>query len=969
MSNVDPYFFDDYEVIEDVRSHYQQHRFKVNKKTKDACFTIMPYVQMCTCYRPTHHEVSVHYTARYVDKIERVLWIGGGDSMLLHDILKYPTLQKVVGLELDQFVTRYNFKHLGTQPHWDNDKVEWWYGDATKTLLMLPEEYYGSFDMILMDLSDTAMQLTVTDNLNIFQTIALLLKKGGVITKNENNFLEHFSRVFPNVIHAYYGDVPVICAQSFVLGSYDIDFWKKEPVDHGIMNETIFMKDRDDLQVDNRFDAWHDYRRNISNTNAGCLGESLSELPPKQEKSPGIIMVIEAEDVLLDLSDADTVKMPLVDALEKAGLRVIDSTGKESRVNDAPQVIAISMQEGYLIARLYPKHSYCAFDLHLWGSYEKQAVAKNNLVTAVGSDKKKESSSMFRIISGGLFGVETWKEDAKRRGPRNSHRCKDSEDATLRGGFNDNETSLVVLNEMLELSNCTDMSILLFCETIESCSSLESLRKSEKVADIVHIWSCVNDTSQALDYLACRKDVHEFLVKRGTKTKFGALVIDSSVNFSMGRIILSVFQDKYETHQPNVLALDALIIANSLNTTQNWRRTLLERIRRDVLRDDPLFRAEVFLNTTYSSMEIGVVKHGDWKFVSQVHKMVTKLETNFGFVDVRGIHGSNFSVQEDHGGYDPVHYPPDVFDLEDPSTQFLSQVPVGLQSVFQLQIEAPHETLSLWDKVEVFDAIGWEPAIVTAVYIDDSVEVQFDNSRGQTQHVDRMSVRKATQYEYQKIENSALSSEIVSIGDLVDVLYIEEANEATGFDGRYRGHISGINGDGTYNVESERDVPPAIGVHPGINPMFKLTAKADKKTALEMPKLSAKIVKAALENALHVTDSSQQEDIVISEFHHLGEGSLWHALWSFGNAAVLWDGRDGVNVNLYLNDENFDLAEQFLAEFKAKVPSMRVILRDTFPRGTGRVVNFQKDLQEDELPLWVTRKTSTTATEDGRPPV
>ncbi len=68
----------------------------------------------------------VHYTARFLPKIERVLFVGGGDSMLLHEILKYSTLELVVGLELDQRVTRGAFKHFGTQPHFENEKVQWW---------------------------------------------------------------------------------------------------------------------------------------------------------------------------------------------------------------------------------------------------------------------------------------------------------------------------------------------------------------------------------------------------------------------------------------------------------------------------------------------------------------------------------------------------------------------------------------------------------------------------------------------------------------------------------------------------------------------------------------------------------------------------------------------------------------------------------------------------------------------------
>ena len=61
--------------------------------------------------------------------------------MLLNEILLYPGIATVVGLELDQKVVRMAFKYL--------DKVEWWFGDDTKSLLMLPKVYFGSFDMML----------------------------------------------------------------------------------------------------------------------------------------------------------------------------------------------------------------------------------------------------------------------------------------------------------------------------------------------------------------------------------------------------------------------------------------------------------------------------------------------------------------------------------------------------------------------------------------------------------------------------------------------------------------------------------------------------------------------------------------------------------------------------------------------------------------------------------------------------
>jgi spermidine synthase len=167
-------------------SHYQLMNYYHDPETKEMCFHIDGVHQQCTSYRPHYHEMGVHLPARYLPEgLKRVLWIGGGDAMLLHEFLKYPELELAVGLELDQKVTRGAFKYFGAQPHWDNEKVQWWYGDASKSLLMLPEDYFGSFDMVLVDLSDTVLSLSVTKEMDIIGALSLLLKPDGIFVMNE----------------------------------------------------------------------------------------------------------------------------------------------------------------------------------------------------------------------------------------------------------------------------------------------------------------------------------------------------------------------------------------------------------------------------------------------------------------------------------------------------------------------------------------------------------------------------------------------------------------------------------------------------------------------------------------------------------------------------------------------------------------------------------------------------------------
>jgi spermidine synthase len=175
-----------YKMIDETGSYYQSIDYYHDPETKDTCFDLDRIFQMCGSYRPHYHEMVTHKTARYLPvPPKRVLWVGGGDAMLLHEITKYPSLELAVGLELDQKVTRGAFKHFGVQPQWDNPKVQWWYGDASKSILMLPEEYFGSFDMVLVDLSDTVFSLSVSKKLDVVAALSLLLKPDGVFEMNE----------------------------------------------------------------------------------------------------------------------------------------------------------------------------------------------------------------------------------------------------------------------------------------------------------------------------------------------------------------------------------------------------------------------------------------------------------------------------------------------------------------------------------------------------------------------------------------------------------------------------------------------------------------------------------------------------------------------------------------------------------------------------------------------------------------
>lgn len=111
-----------------------------------------------------------------------------------------------MGLELDQTVVRYSFKHLGASHYFHDPRVQWWFGDASKSFLALPKEYFGIFDLDIVDLlSHIADALKVTESLSLMSAAKLLMKpEDGIIVKQEdfsfNPVADHFAKALVSLI-------------------------------------------------------------------------------------------------------------------------------------------------------------------------------------------------------------------------------------------------------------------------------------------------------------------------------------------------------------------------------------------------------------------------------------------------------------------------------------------------------------------------------------------------------------------------------------------------------------------------------------------------------------------------------------------------------------------------------------------------------------------------------------------------
>ncbi|KAL3935554.1 MAG: hypothetical protein SGBAC_008945, partial [Bacillariaceae sp.] len=71
-----------------------------------------------------------------------------------------------------------------------------------------------------------------------------------------------------------------------------------------------------------------------------------------------------------------------------------------------------------------------------------------------------------------------------------------------------------------------------------------------------------------------------------------------------------------------------------------------------------------------------------------------------------------------------------------------------------------------------------------------------------------------------------------------------------------------------------------------------------------------------------------------------GDGAICAGTWETGTAVIAWDGRYGVDLNLFTTLEQDDL-NSFESDIKERLTNLGGWLRDIQPRGYGRVVNFK----------------------------
>jgi hypothetical protein len=468
-------------------------------------------------------------------------------------------------------------------------------------------------------------------------------------------------------------DIPKLGDQGFVFASNDVDLLNQDLTNHKIdgnlVEDTI-------LRTEHQFHYVHDYRHNPSSTfEKICKNKSKeTEELELQQTSPGIFMVLEAEDLKSNhLGSVTKLRNTIEKALKKESLQVISS----SNGSDSSSMFVTVFKEGYVVARIFSEERYVAFDILLWSSFEKFEAVKAALVQSVGGEMK--SASSFRIVTGGMFGVNLWQEDTKSHGPQISKLCK--EDKTpIRGSPSSPDVFGVALEGSLSLVQSeSSFAVGVLCGSEGSiCESAELLKNNDMVSKVVPLYACSGlDSVEELQACSVNSAIEKL---EKTQVKIKCVVVDRASTTVMDGVLGAMSEE--DLLEDNLYAVAAIDSHKDL-----WRRKTVDRVRTKITRTDPVFRAHVLFNSTESSLELAIASSGDKFFIERLKDVVATMEEKSGHtLEIRNIIGGQWKLEphyivEDNEG--SKFFLQEDFNSTSAADQYNSQHPIGSQSISQ----------------------------------------------------------------------------------------------------------------------------------------------------------------------------------------------------------------------------------------------------------------------------------------------
>jgi spermidine synthase len=134
-----------------------------------------------------YHEMLVHVPAQTASTLRRCLVIGGGDGGAARELLRYPSVEEVVLVEIDEVVVEAVRKHMPfLSDALSHSKLTLVIDDGAEYLKQAPDH---SFDLVIMDAPDPVGPAECLFTKSAYQHAHRVLKENGLfVTQSESPY-------------------------------------------------------------------------------------------------------------------------------------------------------------------------------------------------------------------------------------------------------------------------------------------------------------------------------------------------------------------------------------------------------------------------------------------------------------------------------------------------------------------------------------------------------------------------------------------------------------------------------------------------------------------------------------------------------------------------------------------------------------------------------------------------------------
>lgn len=588
--------FEQYHHAESVSTFLQDIDFSFSRRQHlDVCMHRNEKTAVCSSFRPAYYEYIVHPAASLVKSVRRVMVMGSGASFLVHEVMKYAsTLELLVAIEVDQTVARKAFQHFYVDPHFDDLRVEWWFGDFGEILSVLPEDYWNSFDLVLIDTAKSNFRSIFLDGMGY----ADLVHKQGIVVSH-NNHIGELSESFAFASRLAYHLKPN-CIQVLTLGSHSVDFLHSTSVDHKI-DSLVYEAS---LMEDHRLRIFHDFEHRSVNS-SGSRGIAAEDEELSSSLLVGVIEMVEVVNVTKNL--ADTVDV-IQAAVTKQGLNILSA----SQLTSSDSAVVV-MKEGYIVARLDIQHQYVGLDISLSARVSKLAALKSSLVDNLGSPV-----SSYHFVTNGLEQLE-----------RKSLSAEQLDDSVMQKALGSLDAPVVevIVDEILQTKlNSLPKQALLICENTTNCLSRDRITDLNATESLHRLFMCRNLQDQRTEaslrdaMIACEHQTREWIESTlvSKEIRVGLIVLDGGLSRRSLQILDAIFNMETEPWQSWIPGQTLLLTLPARRDTWQEHRSFRDRFHpmgrewKTPQTTDASVKAE-FLVTDRDELPLakfGVVSHG-----------------------------------------------------------------------------------------------------------------------------------------------------------------------------------------------------------------------------------------------------------------------------------------------------------------------------------------------------------------------